>query len=158
MPHSKQIYTFNGGGSNGWGEDQDHTYVIVVLLSKLLDDSYCLYGGHSRLATKPQIEQCQSSPCDRDHVINKFKGAGLVGAGMVVTLAAQHRRKLMDNANLEKIKVIPGRLVPKFKASVTNYSVVVGSTIPVLKLTILTSDSGASYTIEVSMQHQTPIT
>lgn len=56
----------------------------------------------------------------------------------------------MDNADLEKLKVSPGKLVPKFNASVTDYSVVVGSTIPVLKLTILTSDSGASYIIKVS--------
>ena len=61
----------------------------------------------------------------------------------------------MDNANLEKLKVSPGKLVPRFSAAVTDYSVVVGSKTPVLKLTILTSDSGASYIIKVSMEHIT---
>ncbi len=55
----------------------------------------------------------------------------------------------MDNANLEKLKIIPGKLVPKFKSSVTEYSVTVASSVAEIKLTPLTSDTGASYTIKV---------
>ena len=56
----------------------------------------------------------------------------------------------MDNADLEKLRVSPGKLAPKFKASVTEYSVTVASSVSELKLTVLTSDSGASYSIKVS--------
>ena len=56
----------------------------------------------------------------------------------------------MDNADLEKLRVSPGKLSPKFKASVLSYSVTVASSVAELKLTVLTSDSGASYTIKVS--------
>ncbi len=56
----------------------------------------------------------------------------------------------MDNADLEKLKVSAGKLIPRFKASVTDYAVTVGSGTLELKLTILTSDSGASYVIKVS--------
>jgi len=55
----------------------------------------------------------------------------------------------MDNADLGKLKISPGKLVPKFKASVTDYTVVLASTIAEVKLSPLTSDSGASYTIQV---------
>lgn len=55
----------------------------------------------------------------------------------------------MDNADLEKLKVSVGKLVPKFKPSVTDYSVTLGSAVSELKLTVLTSDSGASYVIKV---------
>ncbi len=56
----------------------------------------------------------------------------------------------MDNADLEKLRVSPGKLIPKFKASVTEYSVTVGSSVSEIKLTVLTSDSGASYSIKVA--------
>lgn len=55
----------------------------------------------------------------------------------------------MDNADLEKLRVSPGKLSPKFKASVTEYAVTVGSSVSEVKLTVLTSDSGASYSIKV---------
>ena len=55
----------------------------------------------------------------------------------------------MDNADLEKLKVSQGKLVPKFKASVTSYSVTVGSNVQEIKLTPITSDGGASYTVKV---------
>ncbi len=55
----------------------------------------------------------------------------------------------MDNADLEKLRVSPGKLTPKFKAGTTKYSVTVASSVAELKLTVLTSDSGASYTIKV---------
>ncbi len=56
----------------------------------------------------------------------------------------------MDNADLGKLKLAPGKLAPKFKAGVTEYSVIVASTIAEVKLSPLTSDSGASYVIKVS--------
>ena len=59
----------------------------------------------------------------------------------------------MDNANLEKLKVSSGKLIPKFNASITEYSVTVGSSVPEVKLTVLTSDSGASYIIKVWNHH-----
>ena len=54
----------------------------------------------------------------------------------------------MDNANLEKLKVSVGRLLPKFKLSVTEYALTLGSDVGEVKLTPLTSDGGASYTIK----------
>ena len=56
----------------------------------------------------------------------------------------------MDNADLEKLKVSAGKLQPKFKASITDYTVTLPSNVDELKLIVLTSDSGASYTIKVS--------
>ena len=55
----------------------------------------------------------------------------------------------MDNADLEKLKVSPGKLVPRFKASVTEYSVTLASSVEEIKFSPLTSDSGASYTVKV---------
>lgn len=45
----------------------------------------------------------------------------------------------------------PGKLSPKFSPAVTSYAVTVGSSVPEVKLTVLTSDSGASYVIKVSI-------
>ena len=55
----------------------------------------------------------------------------------------------MDNADLEKLKISPGKLIPKFKSSVTEYNVIVASTMGEVKLSPLTSDSGASYVAKV---------
>ena len=55
----------------------------------------------------------------------------------------------MDNADLEKLKISPGKLVPKFKPSVIEYSVTVGSDVKEVKFSPLTSDGGASYVIKV---------
>ena len=57
----------------------------------------------------------------------------------------------MDNADLEKLKVSQGKLVPKFKAFVTSYSVTVGSNVQEIKLIPITSDGGASYTVKVKL-------
>ena len=62
---------------------------------------------------------------------------------------AEHSTRAMDNADLEKLKVSQGKLLPKFKASVTNYSVTVGSNVQEIKLSPLTADGGASYVIKV---------
>ena len=59
----------------------------------------------------------------------------------------------MDNANLEKLRVSPGKLTPKFSSSLTSYAVTVGSSVPEVKLTVLTSDGGASYIIKVSVEY-----
>ncbi len=59
----------------------------------------------------------------------------------------------MDNADLGKLKIAPGKLAPKFKAGITDYSVIVASTIAEVKLSPLTSDSGASYVIKVGCFH-----
>jgi len=55
----------------------------------------------------------------------------------------------MDNADLAKLIVAPGKLSPKFNPNVTSYSVTVGSNVAEVKLTALTCDSGASYCIKV---------
>lgn len=55
----------------------------------------------------------------------------------------------MDNADLDKLRVNTGKLVPKFSSSVLDYSVNIGSSVSEIKLTVLTSDSGASYAIKV---------
>ena len=55
----------------------------------------------------------------------------------------------MDNADLEKLKVSQGKLVPKFKTSITSYSVTVGSNVQEIKLTPLTADGGASFIVKV---------
>ena len=54
----------------------------------------------------------------------------------------------MDNADLEKLKVSQGKLVPKFKASVTSYTLTVASNVEEVKLSLLTSDGGASYLVK----------
>lgn len=56
----------------------------------------------------------------------------------------------MDNANLEKLKISSGKLVPRFKATVTEYSVTLASSVEEIKFSPLTSDSGASYTVKVA--------
>ena len=57
----------------------------------------------------------------------------------------------MDNADLEKLKISPGKLVPRFKASVTEYSVTLASSVEEIKFSPLTSDSGASYSVKVGI-------
>jgi hypothetical protein len=54
----------------------------------------------------------------------------------------------MDNADLEKLKITPGRLVPKFHSSITEYKVTLASNIEEIKLVPLTSDGGASCAIK----------
>ena len=54
----------------------------------------------------------------------------------------------MDNADLEKLKVSQGKLLPKFKASVTSYSLTVASNVEEVKLSPLTADGGASYVVK----------
>ena len=58
----------------------------------------------------------------------------------------------MDNADLEKLKISPGKLVPRFKSSVTEYSVTLASSAEEIKFSPLTSDSGASYTVKVQIR------
>ena len=58
--------------------------------------------------------------------------------------------KNMDDATLQKLSVSPGKLSPKFNKDVLEYSVVVGSTVKELKVSPLTSDNNACYSISVS--------
>ena len=57
----------------------------------------------------------------------------------------------MDNADLQKLRVAPGKLVPKFRPDVLQYSITVASSVAEVKLTPLTSDTGASCTVKVSL-------
>jgi hypothetical protein len=54
----------------------------------------------------------------------------------------------MDNADLERLSVSPGQLSPAFHKDTVEYDTILGSEVAQLKLTLLTSDSGASYTIK----------
>lgn len=56
----------------------------------------------------------------------------------------------MDNADLEKLSISPGKITPKFHPNTTEYSVTLGSDVKQIKIDPLTSDSGASYSIHVS--------
>ena len=55
----------------------------------------------------------------------------------------------MDDCNLEKLEIKPGKLAPVFNKNVTEYSVTVPSEVDKLNVIPLTSDSGASYQISV---------
>ena len=57
----------------------------------------------------------------------------------------------MDDASLQKLSVSPGKLSPKFNKDITEYSVVVGSSVKELKVSPLTSDNNACYSISVSI-------
>ena len=56
----------------------------------------------------------------------------------------------MDDCNLEKLNIKPGKLTPKFNKETTEYNVVVGSNIDKIIFDCLTSDSGACYCISVT--------
>ena len=56
----------------------------------------------------------------------------------------------MDDCNLEKLNIKPGKLSPVFKQDTLEYSVTVPSNVDKITLDTLTRDSGASYTISVS--------
>ena len=56
----------------------------------------------------------------------------------------------MDDCNLEKLSIKPGKLSPVFKQDTLEYSVTVPSNVEKVTLDTLTRDSGASYTISVS--------
>ncbi len=55
----------------------------------------------------------------------------------------------MDDCNLDKLAIKPGKLTPKFNKDITDYSVIVGSNVEAINFECLTSDSGASYCISV---------
>ena len=57
----------------------------------------------------------------------------------------------MDNANLESLKLSPGRLNPKFNPSVTDYTVMLSSAATQVKVEAMTSDEDASYEIKVML-------
>lgn len=56
----------------------------------------------------------------------------------------------MDDADLEKLIVKPGKLKPKFQRNVTEYEVLLNSGISELNVDPLTRDSNASWMIVVS--------
>ena len=55
----------------------------------------------------------------------------------------------MDDCNLEKLSIKPGKLSPVFKQDVLQYNATVPSNVEKVTLDTLTRDSGASYTISV---------
>ncbi|KAL8559643.1 hypothetical protein ACOMHN_008354 [Nucella lapillus] len=56
----------------------------------------------------------------------------------------------MDDCNLEKLAIKPGKLNPAFNRNVTEYNVVVASNVDKLNADPLTRDTGASYLISGS--------
>ncbi|XP_057317004.1 uncharacterized protein LOC130657999 isoform X2 [Hydractinia symbiolongicarpus] len=53
----------------------------------------------------------------------------------------------MDDADLEKLNVKPGKLNPKFNRNITEYEVVLNSGVKIIKVDPLTRDPSASWTI-----------
>ncbi len=78
------------------------------------------------------------------------QSAGYWDAVGQVTRATISKNK-MDDASLQKLSVSPGKLSPKFNKDITEYSVVVGSSVKELKVSPLTSDNNACYSISVSI-------
>ncbi|XP_021370614.1 uncharacterized protein LOC110461476 [Mizuhopecten yessoensis] len=56
----------------------------------------------------------------------------------------------MDDCNLEKLAVKPGKLTPAFNKDTTDYNVTVASNVEKIRIDPLTSDTGASYSISGS--------
>ncbi|XP_060079354.1 uncharacterized protein LOC132558767 [Ylistrum balloti] len=56
----------------------------------------------------------------------------------------------MDDCNLEKLAVKPGKLTPVFNKDTTEYAVTVASNVEKIRIDPLTSDTGASYSISGS--------
>lgn len=57
----------------------------------------------------------------------------------------------MDDADLEKLVVKPGKLKPKFNRSTIEYELVLNSGIKEFSLDLFTRDSSASWTIPVRL-------
>ena len=55
----------------------------------------------------------------------------------------------MDDCDLEKLTVKPGKLIPAFHKNTLEYTVIVASDVDKIIIDPLTSDSGASYSIPV---------
>ena len=55
----------------------------------------------------------------------------------------------MDDCNLEKLSIKPGKLKPVFKMDILEYAVTVGSNVENINFDCLTRDTGASYSISV---------
>ena len=81
--------------------------------------------------------------CSRDDLSNAFN--------RYRTVHSSGAELIMDNADLEKLKVSHGKLLPKFKPSVTSYSLTLASSVQDVKLSPLTADGGASYVVKVSI-------
>lgn len=57
----------------------------------------------------------------------------------------------MDDCNLEKLTIKPGKLAPAFNKDTTEYNVTIPSNIEKIRVDPLTSDTGASYQVAVSI-------
>ena len=55
----------------------------------------------------------------------------------------------MDDCNLEKLSMKPGKLLPVFHMDVLEYSATLASSIEKVTFDCMTRDTGASYTISV---------
>ena len=60
----------------------------------------------------------------------------------------------MDDCNLEKLSIKPGKLKPAFKMDVLEYTSTVGSNVENINFDCLTRDTGASYSISVRNQYR----
>ena len=56
----------------------------------------------------------------------------------------------MDDCNLEKLGIKPGKIAPAFHQDTLEYSSTIPSNVAEVTLDLLTRDTGASYTISVS--------
>ena len=57
----------------------------------------------------------------------------------------------MDNCDLQHLRITPAQLKPKFQPNITEYESTVTSDVDKVKFDCLTSDSGASYHVIVSI-------
>ena len=57
----------------------------------------------------------------------------------------------MDDCNLDKLGIKPGKLSPVFNKDTTDYNVSLASNVDKITFDCLTSDTGASYSISVGI-------
>ena len=84
-----------------------------------------------------------------ERIFNRFKSIiSIKSMNPIITNLLRLLYYRMDNADLELLKLAPGRLNPKFSASVTEYNVLLSSAAAQCKVDCMTSDSGACYQIK----------
>ena len=98
-----------------------------------------------------------------DHKISKFQNEIICSIGcsnkqvsLVAILgnATANSIAKMDDCTLEKLAIKPGKLTPKYHLDTLEYSTTLGSNVEKINIDCLTSDTGASYCISVSVLRQ----
>lgn len=63
----------------------------------------------------------------------------------------------MNDADLEKLTIKPGKLSPAFHRSITKYEIIVESSTKEIIINPITSDNNSSWTIVVSLSYNSYI-